>query len=36
MQQQLWGNKVEEKIYVGGTQKKKVEYHCSIPAHEGV
>jgi hypothetical protein len=26
---QLWGYKVEEKLYVGGTRTKKVEYHCS-------
>jgi hypothetical protein len=30
MQQQCWGYKVEEKIYLGGTQMKKVGYHCPI------
>jgi hypothetical protein len=28
MYQQLWGFKVEEKLYLGGTRTKKVEYHC--------
>jgi hypothetical protein len=29
MHQQLWGYKVEEKLYLGGTRRKKVEYHWS-------
>jgi hypothetical protein len=33
MYQQLWGYKVEEKLYLGGTRTKKVEYHCSRPRH---
>jgi hypothetical protein len=37
MHQQLWGYKVEEKIYVGGTRTKKVEYHCCrLKVHIGV
>jgi hypothetical protein len=31
MHQQLWGYKVEEKLYLGGTRTKKVEYHWPIP-----
>jgi hypothetical protein len=30
MYQQLWGYKVEEKLYVGVREQKKVKYHCSI------
>jgi hypothetical protein len=26
---QLWGYKAEEKLHLGSTQSKKVEYHCS-------
>jgi hypothetical protein len=29
MYQQLWGHKVEEKLYLGVREQKKVEYHCS-------
>jgi hypothetical protein len=29
MHQQLWGYKVEEKLYLGVSEQKKVEYHCS-------
>jgi hypothetical protein len=29
MYQQLWGYKVEEKLYLGVREEKKVEYHCS-------
>jgi hypothetical protein len=29
MHQQLWGYKVEEKLYVGVCEQKKFEYHCS-------
>jgi hypothetical protein len=29
MYQQLWGYKVEEKLYLGGTRTKRVEYHWS-------
>jgi hypothetical protein len=28
MYQQLWGYKVEEKLYLGVREQKKVEYHC--------
>jgi hypothetical protein len=31
MHQQLWGYKVEEKLYVGVREQKKVEYHWSSP-----
>jgi hypothetical protein len=31
MYQQLWGYKVEEKLYLGVREQKKVEYHwCRI------
>jgi hypothetical protein len=30
MYQQLWGYKVEEKLYLGANKQKKVEYHCSM------
>jgi hypothetical protein len=29
MYQQLWGYKVEEKLYLGVREQKKVEYHCT-------
>jgi hypothetical protein len=29
MHQQLWGYKVEEKLYLGVHEQKKVEYHWS-------
>jgi hypothetical protein len=29
MYQQLWGYKVEEKLYLGVREQKKVEYHWS-------
>jgi hypothetical protein len=29
MYQQLWGYKVEEKLYLGVCEQKKVEHHCS-------
>jgi hypothetical protein len=29
MHQQLWGYKVEEKLYLGVREQKKVEYHWS-------
>jgi hypothetical protein len=35
MHQQLSGYKVEEKLYVGGTRTKKVEYHWSRTLEEG-
>jgi hypothetical protein len=28
MHQQLWGYKVEEKLYLGVRKQKKVEYRC--------
>jgi hypothetical protein len=30
MYQQLWGYKVEEKLYLGVREQKMVEYHWSI------
>jgi hypothetical protein len=34
MHQQLQGYKVEEKIYLGVRESKKVEYHCSKLKHK--
>jgi hypothetical protein len=33
MHQQLWGYKVEEKLYLGVTRTKKVEYRWSKTCH---
>jgi hypothetical protein len=31
MYQQLWGYKVEDKLYLGVREQKKVEYHSTRP-----
>jgi hypothetical protein len=36
MYQQLWGYKVEDKLYLGVREQKKVEYHSSSSLLSGL